>query len=113
MLKKQEETATTLCQIAQKIVFGIKSKYSYSDSEVKVYLQGYTDCAEDNQKTLEKRDKMLRDTVEELCEAKQLLRETLPILRAAFFANYKDTNAANELYDKIGKAVGGADHENT
>ena len=37
---------------------------------------------------------------------KQLLRETLPVLRRAFFANYKDTNAANELYDKIKKVVG-------
>ena len=37
---------------------------------------------------------------------KQLLRETLPVLRAAFFANYKDTNAANELYDKIADIVG-------
>lgn len=42
---------------------------------------------------------------------KQLLRETLPVLRRAFFANYKDTNAANELYDKIKKAVGGVDDD--
>ena len=46
-------------------------------------------------------------------QLRELLRETLPILRKAFFANYKDTNAANELYDKIKKVVGGADHENT
>lgn len=32
---------------------------------------------------------------------KNLLRETQPVLRRAFFANYKDTNTANELYDKI------------
>ena len=40
---------------------------------------------------------------------KQLLRETLPVLHKAFFANYKDTNAANELFDRIKAAVGGAE----
>lgn len=33
----------------------------------------------------------------------KLLQETRPVLRAAFFANYKDQNKANELYDKIVK----------
>lgn len=42
-------------------------------------------------------------------QQEQLLRESLPILRKAFFANYKDTNAANELYDKIKSIVGGAE----
>jgi hypothetical protein len=46
---------------------------------------------------------------DELRQAKSLLREALPILHRAFFANYKDTNAANELYDKIRKVVGGAE----
>lgn len=46
---------------------------------------------------------------DELRKAKDLLRESLPILKAAFLANYKDTNAANELYDKIKAAVGGAE----
>lgn len=46
---------------------------------------------------------------DELRKAKELLREAMPILKAAFFANYKDTNAANELYDKIKAAVGGAE----
>ena len=41
---------------------------------------------------------------------KELLRETLPILRKAFFANYKDTNAANELYDRIKRVVGGEEN---
>lgn len=44
---------------------------------------------------------------DELRQANELLREALPILHRAFFANYKDTNAANDLYDKIRKAVGG------
>lgn len=44
---------------------------------------------------------------DELRQAKGLLRDVLPVLHRAFFANYKDTNAANELYDKIKAAVGG------
>lgn len=35
-----------------------------------------------------------------------LLRETIPVLRAAIFVNYKDTNKANEIYDRINKLVG-------
>lgn len=35
----------------------------------------------------------------------ELLREVLPILRAAIFVNYVQTKAANDLYDKIKKAV--------
>ena len=50
---------------------------------------------------------------DELGQAKELLRDALPVLHRAFFANYKDTNAANELYDRIKKAVGGADNENS
>lgn len=46
---------------------------------------------------------------DELRKANELLREAMPILKAAFFANYKDTNAANELYDKIKAAVGGGE----
>lgn len=44
---------------------------------------------------------------DELRRAKELLRDVLPVLHRAFFANYKDTNAANELYDRIKKVVGG------
>lgn len=36
----------------------------------------------------------------------KLLRETLPVLRRAFFAHKDDTKRANELYDKITKKVG-------
>lgn len=38
-------------------------------------------------------------------ELRQLLREVLPILRAAIFVNYVQTKAADELYEKIKKAV--------
>jgi hypothetical protein len=44
---------------------------------------------------------------DELRQARDLLRDVLPVLHRAFFANYKDTNAANELYDRIRRAVGG------
>ena len=62
----------------QKLIKGIfsriKEKYGYTDEQALIYLQGLQDCAEENQQSLEKRDKMLRDTVEELCEAKRLLK---------------------------------------
>ena len=38
---------------------------------------------------------------------RDLLRESLPVLHKAFFANYKDSNAADELFDKIKEVVGG------
>lgn len=44
---------------------------------------------------------------DELGQAKNLLRDALPVLHRAFFANYKDKNAADEVYDRIKKAVGG------
>lgn len=62
-------------QILIKGIFSrIKEKYGYTDEQTLIYLQGYQDCAEENQETLEKRDKMLKDTVAELCEAKRLLK---------------------------------------
>ena len=39
-------------------------------------------------------------------ELEDILRETRPVLRSAIFVDYKDTNKANELYDKITKIVG-------
>ena len=56
------------------IVSRIKEKYGYTDEQVLIYLKWCEDCAEENQQSLEKRDKMLRNTVEELCEAKRLLK---------------------------------------
>ena len=35
-----------------------------------------------------------------------ILRELRPVLRAAIFVNYKDTNKANKIYDRINKLVG-------
>jgi hypothetical protein len=39
-------------------------------------------------------------------ELENILRETRPVLRSAIFVDYKDTNKANAIYDRITKAVG-------
>ena len=39
-------------------------------------------------------------------ELEDILRETRPVLRAAIFVEYKDTNKANEIYYRITKGVG-------
>ena len=59
----------------------IKEKYGYTDEQALIYLQGYQDCAEENQQSVEKRDKMPRDTVAELCEAKRLLKIAVEDMR--------------------------------
>lgn len=45
-----------------------------TDAEIDAFFVGLEESANDNQEALEKRDKMLRDTVAELCEAKRLLK---------------------------------------
>lgn len=45
-----------------------------SDAEIDAFFIGMEESAKDNQEALEKRDKMLRDAVAELCEAKRLLK---------------------------------------
>lgn len=39
-------------------------------------------------------------------DMKKLLRELQPVLRAAFFANHKDQNKADELKNRIDQIVG-------
>ena len=53
----------------------------------------------------EQTEQKLLDQARQADELRQLLREVLPILRWAFFANYVQTKAADELYDKIMKTV--------
>ena len=68
---------------------------------------------QENTVVLRETDRLIKEKgqlIAENYEAKKLLRESLPILRGAIFVNYKDTNAANELYDRIIKAVGGAEN---
>jgi len=69
---------------------------------------------QENTVVLRETDRLIKEKgqlVAENYEAKKLLRESLPILRGAIFVNYKDTNAANELYDRIIKAVGGPEND--
>lgn len=69
---------------------------------------------QENMVVLRETDRLIKEKgqlIAENYEAKKLLRESLPVLHRAFFANYKDTNAANELYDRIIKAVGGAEND--
>lgn len=66
----------------------IKEKYGYTDEQALIYLQGCQDCAEENQKSLEKRDKMLRDTVAELVEAKRLLKAAVEDFNKSLGAMY-------------------------
>lgn len=52
--------------------FGLKT-----DAEIDAFFIGLEESAKDNQQALEKRDKMLRDTIAELCEAKRLLKSAI------------------------------------
>lgn len=61
----------------------IKEEYGYTDEQALIYLKGYEGCAKEHQQSLEKRDKMLRDTIAELCEAKQLLKAAMSDLAEA------------------------------
>ena len=45
-----------------------------NDAEIDAFFIGLEESAKDNRESIEKRDKMLRDTVTELCEAKRLLK---------------------------------------
>lgn len=53
----------------------------------------------------EQTEQKIIDEARQADELRQLLREVLPILRAAIFVNYEQNKAADELYDKIKKAV--------
>ena len=56
----------------------VAEKYNLkTDAEIDAFFLGMEESAKDNQEVLEKRDKMLRDTVAELCEAKRLLKVTV------------------------------------
>lgn len=53
-----------------------------TDAEIDAFFIGLEESAKDNQESLEKRDKMLRDTVAELCEVKRLLKMAIEDLNA-------------------------------
>jgi hypothetical protein len=86
--------------------------------ELKAYISELEaeneELKQENTVVLRETDRLIKEKgqlIAENYEAKKLLRESLPILRGAIFVNYKDTNAANELYDRIIKAVGGAEND--
>ena len=65
----------TLDKFINNVRTKVAEKYNLkTDAEIDAFFLGMEESAKDNQEILEKRDKMLRDTVEELCEAKRLLK---------------------------------------
>lgn len=85
--------------------------------ELKAYISELEaeneELKQENTVVLRETDRLIKEKgqlIAENYEAKKLLRESLPVLHRTFFANYKDTNAANELYHRIIKAVGGAEN---
>ena len=54
-----------LLKLINRIFNQIKEEYGYTNEQTLIYLQGYQDCAKENQQSLERRDKMLRDTIAE------------------------------------------------
>lgn len=88
------------------------------EPEIKALLSKFEaeneELKQENTVVLRETDRLIKEKgqlIAENYEAKKLLRESLPVLHRAFFANYKDTNAANELYDRIIKAVGGPEND--
>jgi hypothetical protein len=63
----------------EKVINSVRSEVAKrfdlkTDAEIDAFFIGAEESAKNNQEALEKRDKMLRDTVAELCEAKRLLK---------------------------------------
>lgn len=51
--------------------------------------------------------KRLDASEEENRKLKELLRDIQPLITRALYVNYKQTKAADEVYDRIVKALGG------
>lgn len=93
-------------QILIKGIFSrIKEKYGYTDEQALIYLKGYEDCAEEHQQSLEKRDKMLRDTIAELCETKRLLKVAVEDFTAIAEVHAAATPILCPQYEKYMKAI--------
>lgn len=60
-------------EIIASFVDVVKKKYNFTDDQVIAYLKGAEDASMDSEKAINSRDAMLRDTVEQLVEAKRLL----------------------------------------
>lgn len=62
-----------------RFIVGVRSKVAKrfdlkTNAEIDAFFIGMEESAKDNQEALEERDEMLRDTIAELVEAKQLLK---------------------------------------
>lgn len=77
-----------------------------TDAEIDAFFIGIEESAKDNQQSLEKRDKMLRDTVAELAEAKRLLKSAENVLKGFLPC---DDDWCNECV-RHGKGCGYDDH---
>lgn len=70
----------------------VAKKFSLTtDAEIDAFFIGMEESARDNQEALEKRDKMLRDTVAELCEAKRLLKAVVEDMNSNDFCRKFDS----------------------
>lgn len=65
--------------------FGLKT-----DAEIDAFFIGLEESAKDNLEALEKRDKMLRDAIAELCEAKRLLKAAVEDNKRILRENFGD-----------------------
>ena len=74
----------------------VAEKYNLkTDAEIDAFFLGMEESAKDNQEALEKRDKMLRDTVAELCEAKRLLK--VAVEDFAVYGALKDLSSEQKI----------------
>ena len=76
-----------------------------TDAEIDAFFIGMGESAKDNQEALEKRDKMLRDTVAELVEAKRLLKAAVEDFTAIAEVHAAATPILCPQYGKYMKAI--------
>lgn len=79
--------------VLDKFINSVRSKVAKkfgfkTNAEIDAFFIGMEESARDNQEALEKRDKMLRDTVAELCEAKRLLKAAVEDFNKSLGAMY-------------------------
>lgn len=66
----------------------IEENYNlHTDAEIKAFMLGLREQAKDSQEAIEKRDKMLRDTIAELADAKRLLKLAVDDMTKIEFGN--------------------------
>lgn len=76
-----------------------------TDAEIDAFFIGLEESAKNNQEVLEKRDKMLRDTITELCEAKRLLKAAVEDFTAIAEVHAAATPILCPQYGKYMKAI--------